>query len=96
MCVHCYEVAGEKQRFKLLSLLKERKELPVGAIADCLQVKQPTATHHLQLLRDVGLVRVERRGKERWYSLNRASECFLECGMLKGLVSDTKKIKYLV
>lgn len=91
MCVHCYEVAGEKQRFKLLSLLKERKELPVGAIAEFLQVRQPTATHHLQLLLDVGLVRVERRGKERWYSLNRASECFSECGMLNGLMSTKKK-----
>lgn len=91
MCVHCYEVAGEKQRFRLLSLLKEREELSVGSIAELLGVRQPTATHHLRLLLRVGLVRVEPRGKERWYSLNAKSECFSECGILNGLVFQQKK-----
>ena len=91
MCVQCYEVAGEKQRFKILSLLTERKELCVADVTEILKVKQPTATHHLKLLLDVGLVRVERRGKERWYSLNRESECFSECGMLNGLTPTRKK-----
>jgi DNA-binding transcriptional ArsR family regulator len=86
MCVQCYEVAGEKQRFKILSLLKEQKELCVADVADALKVRQPTATHHLKLLLDVGLVRVEQRGKERWYSLDKESECFSECGMLNGLL----------
>lgn len=93
MCVQCYEVAGEKQRFKILSLLQKQNGLCVADVALMLKVKQPTATHHLQLLLDVGLVRVERRGKERWYSLDRDSECFSECGMLNGLVSRTKKRK---
>lgn len=91
MCVQCYEVAGEKQRFKILSLLKEQQELCVADVAKILHVRQPTATHHLKLLRDVGLVRVEQRGKGRWYSLNRESECFSECGMLNGLTPTRKK-----
>lgn len=91
MCVQCYEVAGEKQRFKILSLLKERKQLCVADVAGALKVRQPTATHHLKLLLDVGLVRVEQRGKERWYSLNKESECFSECGMLSGLLPKEKK-----
>ncbi len=84
MCTHCYKLAGEINRHKILSLLK-RKPSAVGALAKSLRVTQPTVTHHLKKLEAAGLVRMYAKGRQHFYSLSMKSECFAECGLLKGL-----------
>jgi ArsR family transcriptional regulator len=42
----------------------------VTEIVERLDVGQPTVSHHLKILKDVGLVRSERRGKQILYSIN--------------------------
>ena len=52
--------------------------LSVSEIVEKLNVTQPTVSHHLKILREAGLVTVERRGKEIYYQLNQqrlASSC---------------------
>jgi ArsR family transcriptional regulator len=44
----------------------------VGDIAQAIGVTQPTASHHLAILRDAGLVTIEREGRETYYTLNQA------------------------
>jgi DNA-binding transcriptional ArsR family regulator len=44
-----------------------------------LKLKQPTVTHHLNVLRSVGAVTCEESGRERIYTLNRSAHCFEEC-----------------
>jgi ArsR family transcriptional regulator len=44
--------------------------LSVNEIVAHTGVSQPTVSHHLKVLRDAGLVSVERHGKEIYYSLN--------------------------
>ena len=44
--------------------------LSVNEIVAQTGVSQPTVSHHLKVLRDAGLVRAERHGKEIFYSLN--------------------------
>lgn len=53
----------------------------VGELADALGVTQPTASHHLALLREAGLVKMRRKGRQTFYTLNQArvAEC---CGRL--------------
>jgi ArsR family transcriptional regulator, arsenate/arsenite/antimonite-responsive transcriptional repressor len=54
------------------------KQLSVTEIVEQIGVSQPTVSHHLKILRDAGLVRAERQGKEIYYSLNQellASNC---------------------
>lgn len=46
------------------------RPLSVSEIVNQIGVTQPTVSHHLKILRDAGLVKVERRGKEIYYSLN--------------------------
>ena len=43
----------------------------VGMLCDKLKLSQPTASHHLALLRMTGLVHRKRKGKQMFYSLNR-------------------------
>ena len=47
-------------------------ELSVNDIADALGVRQPQASKHLRVLREVGLVSVREEGKQRFYRLHGA------------------------
>lgn len=84
MCVHCYKLAGEENRHKILKALK-KSPANVGEIAGLLNISQPTATHHLKLLHDAGLVVMEKRGREHRYSLHMSSECIKDCGLMRGI-----------
>jgi ArsR family transcriptional regulator len=57
------------------------QRLNVSDLAQATGVAQPTASHHLAILRDAGLVIVEREGRETYYTLNqeRITVC---CGKL--------------
>lgn len=46
------------------------QKLSVGDIVEALDVSQPTVSHHLKILRNAGLVRSERQGKQVFYTLN--------------------------
>lgn len=48
------------------------KQLSVSDIVEQMRVTQPTVSHHLKILRDAGLVKVERRGKEIYYTLDQS------------------------
>ena len=56
-------VLGDANRIKILLLLSER-EMCVCEIESALNLTQPTASHHLNVLEQAGMV--ERRKKERW------------------------------
>ena len=43
--------------------------LTVTEITEKMAVSQPTVSHHLAILRDAGLVSIEREGRETYYSL---------------------------
>lgn len=57
--------------------------LSVNDVVDKLdsKVNQPTVSHHLKKLEEVGLVKVRQEGRQRFYTLNQArlKQC---CGML--------------
>lgn len=45
------------------------------------EVRQPTVSHHLSILREAGLVHTRREGKQIFYSLNQDAVAVC-CGML--------------
>ena len=47
-----------------------QQERPVGEIVAALGLEQPSVSKHLRVLRDVGLVRVRREGRNMLYSLD--------------------------
>lgn len=55
--------------------------LSVNEIVAQTGVSQPTVSHHLKILRDAGLVRVQRKGKEIYYSLNQEKFADNCCGI---------------
>jgi predicted transcriptional regulator len=80
LCPDCFKVVGERSRYNLVCMLGKAKEgMTVGEMTENTNLRQPTITHHLQVLRSVDAVESESRGRERVYKLNRKAHCFEEC-----------------
>src|SRR3569833_2487238 len=64
-----FNAIAEPQRRDILALLRAG-ERPVTDLAQELGMSQPGTSMHLQVLREVGLVRDRRAGKQRLYGLD--------------------------
>ena len=64
-----FNAIAEPRRREILALLRTG-ERPVAELAQELGVSQPGASKHLRVLREVGLVRDRRAGKQRLYDLD--------------------------
>jgi len=64
-----FNAIAESQRRDILVYLAPH-ERAVGEIVDWLELGQPSVSKHLKVLRDVGLVRTRREGKQIFYRTN--------------------------
>src|SRR5689334_25097673 len=64
-----FNAIGEPRRREILVLLRTG-ERPVTELAQELGMTQPEASKHLRVLREVGLVRDRKAGKQRLYRLD--------------------------
>ena len=64
-----FNAVAEPRRRQILELLAE-DEHPVNQLVDRLGLAQPQVSKHLRVLRQVGLVEVRERGRQRFYRLN--------------------------
>jgi DNA-binding transcriptional ArsR family regulator len=64
-----FNAIAEPQRREILLLLRGG-ERPVTQVAQELGMTQPGASKHLRVLREVGLVRDRKAGKQRLYGLD--------------------------
>jgi DNA-binding transcriptional ArsR family regulator len=64
-----FNAIAEQQRREILVLLRAG-ERPVSELAQELGMAQPGASKHLRVLREVGLVRDRKAGKQRLYGLD--------------------------
>src|SRR6476661_39669 len=64
-----FNAIAEPQRRRILVLLRTG-ERPVTELAERLQLTQPGTSDHLRVLREVGLVRDRKAGKQRLYGLD--------------------------
>jgi ArsR family transcriptional regulator, arsenate/arsenite/antimonite-responsive transcriptional repressor len=67
------KAVADPTRLQILALIAqtEAKEACVCDLTEPLGLSQPTVSHHIKKLSEVGLVNRERRGTWVWYSLNR-------------------------
>jgi DNA-binding transcriptional ArsR family regulator len=56
-------------RRELLRLLRDQGPMPVQQLADHFEMRRPSVSEHLKLLRDAGLVGERRAGRQRYYQL---------------------------
>jgi ArsR family transcriptional regulator len=64
-----FKALGDPVRLRLLSLIAARGggEVCVCDLTDAFDVKGPTISHHLKVLREAGLIDCERRGTWVYY-----------------------------
>jgi DNA-binding transcriptional ArsR family regulator len=64
-----FNAIAEPRRRDILDYLAPR-ERPVGDVVVALGLAQPSVSKHLRVLRDVGLVKVRRDGRQVFYRTN--------------------------
>jgi ArsR family transcriptional regulator, arsenate/arsenite/antimonite-responsive transcriptional repressor len=64
-----FKALNDTTRREILELLKE-KDLTAGEIADRFNISKPSISHHLDLLKQAGLVDTVKEGQFITYSLN--------------------------
>lgn len=64
-----FAVIADPTRRRMLDLLRQRPH-SVGELVEALDISQPGVSKQLRLLREAGLVTVEKDAQRRWYHLN--------------------------
>ncbi len=64
-----FNAIAEPRRREILTLL-QAGEQPVTTLAEKMRMPQPGTSKHLRVLREVGLVRDRKAGKQRLYQLD--------------------------
>ncbi|WP_058308074.1 ArsR/SmtB family transcription factor [Gracilibacillus massiliensis] len=69
------KVLGDKTRLTMLKLIEEQT-CCVCEFVEIFQMSQPSISQHLRKLRDLDLIKEERKGQWVFYSLNQDSEWY--------------------
>lgn len=67
-CIAALKALGELNRLRILRLLLQQS-FSVNELTERLGMSQYNVSKHLKILRDAGLLVVERRGKKRFYAV---------------------------
>ena len=67
--VRLFKALGDESRLRILAALAHETYC-VCDLAKCLGIPQPTLSHHLKILREIGLVKAEKDGQWIYCSLN--------------------------
>ncbi|MGE0077822.1 MAG: ArsR/SmtB family transcription factor [Bacteroidales bacterium] len=73
-------------RIAIISLLEDSKRLTVTEIHETLKIEQSTASHHLGILKDKGVLSCKRDGKNTFYflrneNLGKILDCVGRCAV---------------
>ncbi len=66
---HLFRALGDRTRLDIVRLLEEKGSLSVSEICEGLGKSQNLVSHHLACLRNCGIVKAERDGRNTIYSL---------------------------
>ncbi|WP_243300026.1 ArsR/SmtB family transcription factor [Bacillus litorisediminis] len=67
-CIPIFETLKDPHRQNIIVKLCEQRELTVNEIAEQSSLSRPAISHHLKLLREQGLIKVQQKGTLRIYS----------------------------
>lgn len=70
-----FKLLGDKSRLKILCILND-EEICVCNIVDNLDISQPAVSQHLRKMKNLGLIKEEKRGQWNYYSINKSNEYY--------------------
>ncbi len=88
-----FKVMANESRLRIVGLLAER-ERSVQELAELLELKEPTVSHHLAALKALGLVTARSEGVTHWHALKLETLTRLNRGLLDqaGAVAVTQEV----
>lgn len=69
-CKNCLQVLSDPTRTKVIDILARKSPQTVNSIVARFELRQPTISHHLKLLKKEKFVTSEKKGNRVLYSLN--------------------------
>lgn len=69
-CSGCFAGLACGARLEIINLLQEKGKLSVMEIVKHFKISQPTVTHHLKYLQEVGVLASKKEGRKVYYSLD--------------------------
>jgi len=75
-----FKLLADKSRLKIVLALAHEGRMHVTALCKMLDQSQPAVSHHLTLMRMVGLIKFDRNGKHNFY--------YLDSGFLGDLIEQ--------
>ncbi|MFC3883880.1 ArsR/SmtB family transcription factor [Bacillus songklensis] len=82
-----FQALSDPARQDIILLLAEHNSLNVTDIANRSRLSRPAISHHLKILRDIGLVSIVQQGTQRYYSLSLEDAV----SQLKSLISTVEQ-----
>lgn len=72
-----FAALGDSHRQRMLLLFDPGEELPVGVVASAVALSPTAAAHHINILRDAGILKARREGRATLLSVDRPrlAEC---------------------
>ena len=67
-CIAALKALGELSRMRIMRLLL-KEQLGVNAISERLAISQYNVSKHLRILKEAGLVDMEKHGQQRFYGI---------------------------
>ena len=80
-----FKLLADRNRLRIVLALAQEGRMHVSALCKLLKQSQPAVSHHLTLMRMVGLVGFDRNGKHNYYYL----ESEYVCDLFEQFFSDT-------
>lgn len=81
VCPKCFNLIGENTRMRIIRYLR-KKPNNVRQIGQHFSLTQPTISHHLKVLKKIGMVFSKKSGREIYYFLNIKYPC-RDCSLFK-------------
>ena len=81
-CPQCFKILSDKNRAKIIYYLGKNKKSNVKKINSLFKLQQPTISHHLIVLKKIGILKSKKTGKQVYYFLNKNYSCS-KCQILK-------------
>lgn len=89
------KLLGDKTRLAIVSLLSEQ-ECCVCEFVEIFNMSQPAISQHLRKMKDLGIVKEQKKGQWVFYSLNNTSDYYqIITELLKHIPSQREKIDWL-
>ena len=68
-CIPLFSALGDPMRQNIVMELARVDALTVNQVTDRMPLSRPAISHHLKILKEAGLVSIDRQGTENYYSL---------------------------